>query len=63
MIMRPVPMVNNALPNQIAGRFFPIFDTMNPAKTVNVEDTKVYGSILNTKDEAARKTSVKKIGT
>lgn len=53
-------MVNNVLPNQIAGRFFPIFDTMNPAMAVKVEATKVYGSILDIKCEAAGKTSVRK---
>ena len=58
-----MPTANNVLPNQIAGRFFPIFETTNPETMQKVEDTRVYGSVLNTKGEQTRKASARKVGT
>lgn len=63
MIKRPVPTVNNVLPNQIDGRFFPIFETTNPEMMQNVADTRVYGSILDSEREQARNASARKAGT
>ena len=58
-----MPTVINVLPNQIAGKFFPILETTNPETTQNVEDTRVYESVLNIKGEHTRNTSARKIGT
>jgi hypothetical protein len=44
--MRPVPTVNNALPNQIAGPFLPIFETRNPEMMETLEDPRTKGSVL-----------------
>jgi hypothetical protein len=54
IIMRPVPTVNNALPNQIAGPFLPIFETRNPEMMETLEDPRTKGSVLNTKGEQPR---------
>ena len=52
--MRPVPIVNNVLPNQIAGRFLPIFETINPEMMETPADPRMKGSDLNTKGEQPR---------
>lgn len=61
--MRPVPMVNSVLPNQIDGRFCPIFEPTNPEMMEKAEDPRTKGRDLNTKDEQHLISRVGKVGT
>ena len=63
MIIRPVPMVSNALPNQIAGRFFPILEATNPEMMETLEDPSMKGSDLHVKNERARSSRAREIHT
>ena len=42
-------MVNSVLPNQMAGRFLPIFEVTNPEMMEKLEDPRIKESDLNVK--------------
>ena len=56
-------MVNSVLPNQIDGRFCPIFEPTNPEMMEKAEDPRTKGRDLNTKDEQHLISRVGKVGT
>ena len=56
-------MVNNVLPNQIAGRYLPIFETTNPERIETPEDPRMKGSDLNMGGKQPKSPRARNVGT